>query len=83
MHEKHLSRDSETKKFLLVFIADDAFPLTVNIMKPYALRNLVVQKRPFITYSKCYRKNIWDFSTFYTPDGFLDSEDENRNVTND
>ena len=38
LHENHLSSDSEIIEIPFVFIADDALPLTVNIMKPYALR---------------------------------------------
>ena len=40
LHENHPSTDSEPKKFHLYFLADDAFPFIVDIMKPYALRNL-------------------------------------------
>ena len=47
LHENHLSSDSETKKTQFVFAPDDAFPLTANFMKPYAIRNLDDRKRIF------------------------------------
>ena len=47
LRENHFSGDGETKEIPFLFVADHAFPLTVNIMKPYALRNLDDRKRIF------------------------------------
>lgn len=47
MNENHLTSDNETKEISFLFVADDAFPLNVNIMKPHALRHLDDRKRLF------------------------------------
>ena len=37
----------EPKKISMVFVADDAFPLTKHCMKPYGRKNLSDEKRVF------------------------------------
>ena len=62
LHENHLSSDRESKEIPFLFVADHSFPLTVNIMKPYALRNLDDRNRIFSYRSsriRCITENIF------------------------
>ena len=45
--EENWLEESEVEKIPFVFVADNAFPLSNNIMKPYAQKNLDDRKRIF------------------------------------